>query len=143
LGYFQSKLRFFFHKHNQLYPCFSLDADNQCEICDSFCSECRHQASFCTKCKEKVLLNGNYTKLEKVLHYCATEQQKACGNGMYYDENYKSCKFCDITCIECNGPTSSFCTKCPSNRRYLQNQVCVVACDDGTYLNETAGSCFP
>ena len=59
------------------------------------------------------------------------------------DKNEKTCKFCDITCIECNGPTSAHCTKCPNNRPHLQNQKCVATCEDGFYLNETISHCFP
>lgn len=81
--------------------------------------------------------------LEEHSHFCITENQKACAIGNYFDEISKTCKFCDITCIECNGPTSFHCTKCPSNRRYLKNQQCIASCDDGTYFDENLSRCFP
>ena len=119
------------------------DENYQCDSCDSYCEQCAYEAMFCTKCKDHVVINGTVSILQKYFSFCVTEQERACGSGSFLDLNDNKCKFCDITCIECNGPTSTDCTKCPSSRRYLNNQRCVASCEDGTYLNETVSHCFP
>ena len=50
------------------------------------------------------------------------------------------CKKCHLSCLECNGPTSSDCTKCiidknnPLNTLYLDQTInkCLNKCPEGT-----------
>lgn len=124
-----------------------LDANYECDTCDSYCSECSLERNYCSKCVNEVTINKNSTqvhlKIEKINNFCVTEDDKNCGSGYYMDQTENSCRYCDVTCLECNGPTSKNCLKCPDKRPYLQDQQCVAVCSDGYYLNETASRCFP
>jgi len=73
---------------------------------------------------------------------CMVKKSPVCESGMYLDPVTNDCRFCDVSCLECTGPRSENCIKCPFHRPYLQSNVCVASCSKGYFKDAASSYCF-
>lgn len=103
-----------------------------CERCDYGCLRCvlEGMQKICKICEPDLYLFQNQCLME-------------CPIGMYSDSE-NNCKYCNIACLECNGPTNANCIKCNKAYGYLMladNYCAYPTCLQGTYYNITTTTC--
>ena len=113
---------------------------NQCQKCNSKCTQCSHSDSFCFSCKDDD--DDEKLKLTLKQNTCILNENSNCESGTYYNAESSECLSCDITCGECKSFSSKDCLSCNGLRPYLKNGKCEANCGDGFYLNATLSHCF-
>ena len=101
-------------------------ADKTCRPCDESCSACRGPSSnACLKCVERLI---------KFDGQCVDR----CPDGMYVEQvdDGRRCSPCHGSCLACDGPLETNCTKCLGNA-VLVEKKCSSTCPGGFYSNET------
>ncbi|EGR34727.1 zinc finger lsd1 subclass family protein, putative, partial [Ichthyophthirius multifiliis] len=96
-------------------PAYYMDTHFQCSQCDKFCASCSESPA-CITCidnAEKDSESGT----------CS------CKKGYYYNNQYKSCLPCNLTCETCE-QKAEFCTDCYPDSNFTSNKC---ECKVGTY----------
>lgn len=92
--------------------------NHSCDSCSLNCGDCTSPYdSSCINCRGGKYFLSNMTG-GYCLPICPTQ---------YYVQTSTSCLSCHSTCLECNGVTSSDCSKCASGL-YLYNGYCRYVC---------------
>lgn len=61
---------------------------------------------------------------ENCLQCSSSEVCDICEEGFYFDKNSQTCKNCDITCAECQGPKKHHCIRCRTGAYLAPNGEC-------------------
>lgn len=130
------------------------ETNNKCMACATQCATCVDFADKCLTCSNPVKIWRNYECIDScsagyiaIANLCCPDkctgcnQLEACSGcipGYYLTTDFK-CLVCDANCLTCSlNPTR--CLSC-SPGKFLQNFVCVAACDLNYYLSGT--NCLP
>lgn len=97
-----------------------------CLACQSPCDECENEIK-CKSCRK-----GYYWDSENCV--------KQCVDRTYSDDSTRTCIACDISCLECYGPSNKNCLVCDYFNKYGRseenNAECtLIVCTDQMYLN--------
>lgn len=107
-----------------------LNDDNSCQKCQSNCDECTGiQKNQCKKCFSEY--NQSLESMNCV-GKCKTKE--------FFDEDTKTCNFCDSACKSCNSRFSFHCTSCEEGRFYIAGQ-CLDNCPQGYVKSEKGNIC--
>lgn len=107
------------------------DSSRVCSPCHSTCLSCSGSlGTQCLTCKPAV----PYLSAGSCVAVCPKFVQAnvcvdSCSSGYYNDAT--TCKACNAACQECDGATSSNCTKC---KEYRYKSQCIASCPASTYV---------
>nr|XP_046204305.1 extracellular matrix organizing protein FRAS1-like [Oncorhynchus gorbuscha] len=98
------------------------EGDRRCRACGSQCLSCE-TGGVCTSCRDpgKVLMFGE----------C---QYDSCAHQYYLNTTIRTCRECDWSCNECEGPLRTDCLQCMEGH-VLQDGLCTQGCSPGSYQN--------
>uniref|UniRef100_A0A8C7J2L3 Fraser extracellular matrix complex subunit 1 n=1 Tax=Oncorhynchus kisutch TaxID=8019 RepID=A0A8C7J2L3_ONCKI len=96
------------------------EGDRRCRACGSQCLSCETGGE-CTSCRDpgKVLMFGE----------C---QYDSCAHQYYFNTTIRTCRECDWSCNECEGPLRTDCLQCMEGH-VLQDGLCTQGCSPGSY----------
>lgn len=109
--------------------------DRICKNCSSFCSTCLN-LNVCLQCQ------SGYFKFNQQENNSVICLEK-CPQGYYRDIVKSTCKTCDSSCLECNGPLNSNCLSCDEKLgKKLLNGYCLGECLNGEIKKKDSNECI-
>ncbi|OMJ94256.1 hypothetical protein SteCoe_2595 [Stentor coeruleus] len=119
-------------------PLYTYNITTNCYNCHESCYNCTgSNSNECITCKPTYVYTDNvgicYEKCPSYYNETSKKCLSACPVSTYPQAN-NSCNFCDPSCLECTGPSSNECSKCPAK---FFNNTCLAICPSNTYDNSS------